>query len=125
MFKPGFHLDFLAFCCSFWFFVPTKSYNEQCHALMETSTKNQNQQQKAMMSNNRHICLFWFLDIELILYQNQERAMKTSKRQRTANGNTHQKPKRGTKSNKEHFSFPYSFIRTSSEHMEDGFCQEQ
>ena len=50
-FKPGFQLDFFAFCCSFWFFVPTKSHNEQCDAQMETSTKNQNEQQKAITSN--------------------------------------------------------------------------
>ena len=37
--KPGFHLDFLAFCCSFWSFVPTKNHNVQCDVQMETSTK--------------------------------------------------------------------------------------
>ena len=104
---------FFAFRCSFWFFVPTKSHNEQCDAQMETSTKNQNEQQKAITSNKRHLPVLVF-EIELILSQKQERATKSSKRQRTANGNTHQKPKRATKSNKEHFSFPFSFIRTSS-----------
>ena len=29
-----------AFCCSFWFFVPTKSHSEQCDAQMETQMKN-------------------------------------------------------------------------------------
>ena len=115
---------FFAFRCSFWFFVPTKSHNEQCDAQMETSTKNQNEQQKAITSNKRHLPVLVF-EIELILSQKQERATKSSKRQRTANGNTHQKPKRATKSNKEHFSFPFSFIRTSSGPVEGGLCQEQ
>ena len=88
---------FFAFRCSFWFFVPTKSHNEQCDAQMETSTKNQNEQQKAITSNKRHLPVLVF-EIELILSQKQERATKSSKRQRTANGNTHQKPKRATKS---------------------------
>ena len=122
--KPGFHLDIFAFRCSFWFFVPTKSHNEQCDAQMETSTKNQNEQQKAITSNKRHLPVLVF-EIELILSQKQERATKSSKRQRTANGNTHQKPKRATKSNKEHFSFPFSFIRTSSGPVEGGLYQEQ
>ena len=55
--KPGFHLDF---CCSSWFFVPTKSHNEQCDAQMETSTKIQNEQQKAIMSNKRHLPVLVF-----------------------------------------------------------------
>ena len=111
--KPGFHLDFFAFCCSFWFFEPTKSHNKQCDAQMETSTKNQNEQQKAATSNKSHLPVLVF-EIELILSQKQERATKSSKRQRRANGNTHQNPKRATKSNKEHFSFPFLFIRTNS-----------
>ena len=115
---------FFAFRCSFWFFVPTKSHNEQCDAQMETSTKNQNEQQKAITSNKRHLPVLVF-EIELILSQKQERATKSSKRQRTANGNTYQKPKRATKSNKEHFSFPFSFIRTSSGPVEGGLYQEQ
>ena len=89
---------------------------------METSTKNQNEQQKAITSNKRHLPVLVF-EIELILSQKQERATKSSKRQpgqRTANGNTHQKPKRATKSNKEHVSFPFSFIRTNSGPMEGG-----
>ena len=72
---------------------------------METSTKNQNEQQKAIKINKRHLPVLVF-EIELILSQKQERATKSSKRQRKANGNTHQKPKRETKSNIEHFSFP-------------------
>ena len=91
---------------------------------METSTKNQNEQQKAITSNKRHLPVLVF-EIELILSQKQERATKSSKRQRTANGNTHQKPKRATKSNKEHFSFPFSFIHTSSGPVEGGLYQEQ
>ena len=43
---PGFHLVFFAFRCSFWFFVPTKYQNEKCDVQMETSAKNQNEQQK-------------------------------------------------------------------------------
>ena len=62
---------------------------------METSTKNQNEQQKVF------VC-FGF-EIELILSQKQERATKSSKRHRTANGNTHQKPKRATKATKSTF----------------------
>ena len=76
------------------------------------------------MSNKRHLPVFVF-EIELILTQKQERATKSSRRQRTANGNTHQKPKRATKSNKEHFSFPFSFIRTNSGPMEGGWYEEQ
>ena len=86
--------------------------------------KTQNEQQKAITSNEKHLPVL-VLEIELILSQKQERAMKSSKRamnsskrQRTANGNRHQKPKRATKSNKEHFSLPFSFIRTNSGHME-------
>ena len=105
-------------------FRTNKSHNEQCDAQMKTSTKNQNEQQKAITSNKRHLPVLVF-EIELILSQKQERATKSSKRQRTANGNTHQKPKRATKSNKEHFSFPFSFNRTSSGPMEGGWCQEQ
>ena len=36
--------------------------------------------------------------------------MKSRIKQRRANRKTPQKPKRATKSNKEHFSFPFSFI---------------
>ena len=93
---------FFAICCSFWFFVPTKSHNEHCDAQMETSTKTQNEQQEAITSNKRHLPVLVF-EIELILSQKQERTTKRSKRQRTANGDMHQKPKRATKSNKEHF----------------------
>ena len=93
---------FFAFRCSFWFFVPTKSHNEQCDAQMETSTKNQNEQQKAITSNKRHLPVLVF-EIELILSQKQERATKSSKRQRTANGNMHQKPKQATKATKSIF----------------------
>ena len=86
---------------------------------METSTKNQNEQQTAMTSNKRHSPDLVF-EIELIISQKQERATTSSKRKRMANGNTNQKPKRATKSNKEHFSFPFSFIRTNSGPMEGG-----
>ena len=86
---------------------------------METSTKNQSEQQKAIMSNKRHLPVLVF-EIELILSQKQEKATKGSKRQGTANGNKHQKPKRATKSNKEHFSFPFSLILTNSGPMECG-----
>ena len=50
---------------------------------METSTKNQHQQQKAITSDKRHLPVLVF-EIELILSQKQERATKSSKRQRTA-----------------------------------------
>ena len=59
--------------------------------------KNQSEQQKAKTSNRRHLPVLVF-EIELILSQKQERATKGSKKQRTANGNTPQKPKRATKS---------------------------
>ena len=101
------------------FFRSNKSHNEQCDAQMETSTKSQNEQQKAITSNKKHLLVLVF-EIELILSQKQERATKSSTRKRTANGNTHQKPKRATKSSKEHFSIPFSFIRTSSGPMEGG-----
>ena len=68
-FKPGFHLDFFAFCCSFWFFVPTETQNEQCDAQMETSTKNQNEQPA--------FTCFGF-EIQSVLSQKQERATKSS-----------------------------------------------
>ena len=72
---------------------------------METSTKNQNEQQKAITSNKRHLSVLVF-ETELILSQKQERATKSSKRQRTANGNTHQKPKRATKKQQRAFFIP-------------------
>ena len=122
--KPGFHLDI--FCLSL--LVLVFRTNKKPQRAMRCSNgnihKNQNEQQKAITSNKRHLPVLVF-EIELILSQKQERATKSSKRQRTANGNTHQKPKRATKSNKEHFSFPFSFIRTSSGPVEGGLYQEQ
>ena len=94
--KPGFHLDFFVFCCSFWSFVPTKNQKEQCDVQIGTSTKNQNEQLKAKTSNQRHLPVLVF-EIELILSQKQERTTKSSKKQRTANGNTPKNPKRATK----------------------------
>ena len=125
MHKASLPFGLFACCCSFWFFVPTKTHNEQCNTQMKTSTKNQYEQQKAITSNNKRHLPVLFFEIELILSQKQERAAKSSKRQRTANRNTHQKPERATKSNKEHFSFPFSFIRTNSEPMEGGWYQKQ
>ena len=86
---------------------------------METRTRNQNERQKATKSIF-HSHFHSFALIELILSQKQEKATKGSKRQRTANSNTHQKPERATKSNKEHFSFSFTFIRTNSGPMEGG-----
>ena len=97
------------FCCLLWLFVPTKIHNEQYDAQMETSTKSQKEQQKAITSNKRHLPVSVFGDrIDSISKtrksnEEQQQAAKSNKRQRTANGNTHQKPKRATKSNKEHF----------------------
>ena len=73
---------FFAFCCAFWFFVPTKSHNEQCDVQMETSTKKQNEQQKAITSNKRHLPVLVF-EIELILKNKKEqrRAAKGNERQ--------------------------------------------
>ena len=56
-----------------------------------------------MTSNQKHLPVLVF-EIELILSQKQERAMKSSKKQRATNGSTPQKPKLATKSYKEHFS---------------------
>ena len=88
---------FFAFCCSFWIFVPTKSHNEHCDAQMETSTKNQNEQQKAITSNKRHLPVLVF-EIELILFsktkKKQRRAVKGNERQmetRTKNQNEQQR----------------------------------
>ena len=67
---------------------------------METSTKNQNEQQNAKTSNQAHLPVLVF-EMELI----QQRAAKS----RTANGNKHQKPKRATKINKKEQSIFYSF----------------
>ena len=75
--------------------MPTRSHNEQCDAQMETSTKKPKRATKS--HNKRHFPVLVF-KIELILSQKQERATKSTKRQRTANGNTHQKPKRTIKS---------------------------
>ena len=92
---------------------------------METSTKkqNKNKQQKAKTINQRHLPVLVF-EIELILSQKQEQATKSSRKKRTANGNTPQKPGGATKSNKEHFSFPFSFIHASSGTMEGGWHQK-
>ena len=45
---------------------------------MVTSTKNQNEQQKAITSNKRHLLVLVF-EIGLILFQKQERTTKSSK----------------------------------------------
>ena len=91
--KPGFHLDFVAFCCSFWFFVLTKSHNEQCNAEMETSTKNQNEQQKAIKSNKRHLPVLVF-GVELILSQKQVKS--NEEQQKATNGKWKHAPKTKT-----------------------------
>ena len=57
--------------------------------------------QKAKARNQKHLPVLVF-EIELILSQKQERATKSSKQQRTANGNTPPKPKRATKEKKVH-----------------------
>ena len=75
--------------------------------------------QKTKTSNKRHLPVLVF-EIELILSRKQERATNSSKRHRTANGNTHQKPKRATKKQHGAFFIPTSFIRTNSEPMEGG-----
>ena len=113
-------------CCSFFIFRTSKKpqramrcSNGNIHKKPKRATKSHDEQQKAMTSNKRHSPDLVF-EIELIISQKQERATTSSKRKRMANGNTHQKPKRATKSNKEHFSFPFSFIRTNSGPMEGG-----
>ena len=65
-----------------------------------------------MTSKKRHLPVLVF-EIELILSQKQERSTKSSEKQQKAmetrpkNQNEQQ---RASKSNKEHFSFPFSFI---------------
>ena len=84
-----------AFCYLFSFFVPTKNQNEQCNVQKETSKKTK-QETKAITSNQRHFSV-WFFDsiskTRLILFQKQERAIKSSKKQLTTNGNTPKKTK--------------------------------
>ena len=58
--------------------------------------------QETKTSNKRHLPVL-VCEIELILSQKQEKATKGIKRQRTANGNTHQNPKRATKATKSIF----------------------
>ena len=64
---------------------------------METSTKTK-------ASNKSHLPILVF-EIELILSQKQE-SYEEQQKVTKANGNTHQKPKRTAKSNKEHFFTP-------------------
>ena len=58
--------------------------------------------QKTKTSNKRHLPVLVF-EIELILSQKQERATKSSKKQRTANGNTHQNQNEQQKATKSIF----------------------
>ena len=74
----------------------TENENEQCNVQIETSTESQHEQHKAK-TNNQSLLPVSVFKIELILSQKQQ-ATKSSKKQGTANGNTHQKPKRATKS---------------------------
>ena len=94
-------MDFYAFCCSFWFFVPTKDQNEQCDVQMEASTKIQNEQQKAKMSNQRWLPVLVF-EVELILSQKQERAKrraaKSNERQIKTRPNNQNEQQKATKS---------------------------
>ena len=63
---------------------------------METSTKSQNEQQKAIKSNKRHLPVLVF-EIELILSQKQERATKGNELQMetcTKNQNEQQEAKK-------------------------------
>ena len=60
------------------------------------ATKSQNEQPKVF-------ACFGFFKTELILSQKQERATKSIKNQRTANGNTPQKPKRAKKQQRAFF----------------------
>ena len=92
-----------AFCCSLWLFVarfgflwmfPSEHRIARCGFSLVRKTKTSNKRQKISK---------W----KPGLSQKQEKATKGSKRQQMATGNTHQKPTRATKSNKEHFSFPF------------------
>ena len=53
---------FFVFSCSCWFFVRTKSHNEQCDAQMETSAKNQTEQQKSHNEQQKVFACFGFWD---------------------------------------------------------------
>ena len=78
---------------------------------METSTNNKTSNKKPKRATNG-ICL--------TLSQKTRTSNEEQQKQQTADGNTPQKPKRATKNNKEHFSFPFSFICFNSGPMEGG-----
>ena len=105
--KPGFHLDIFCFLLLVLVFRSNKKpqramrcSNWTIHKKPKQATKSHNEQQK-------EFACFAF-EIESILSQKQERATKSSKRQRKANGNTHQKPKRATKKQQRAFFIPIS-----------------
>ena len=77
-YKPGFHFDFFAFCCLFWFFAITRYQNEQCNLQMETSTKTKTSNKKPKCAT-KPISLFLVFEIELILSRKQERARRAVK----------------------------------------------
>ena len=87
---------------------------------MRNASVNIHTDQSVGNRNLHHDLSHLHFQIELILSQKREQATKCSKKQRTANGNMPQKPKRATKGNKEHFSFPFSFICFNSGPMENG-----
>ena len=90
--QSGFHLDFFGLLLLVLFFVRTKSHNEQCDGQMETSTKTQNEKQKAITSNKRHLPVL--VQFYLKNKKEQRRAAKGNERQmetRTKNQNERQK----------------------------------
>ena len=87
-------MDLFAFCCSFWFFVPAKSQNEQCDTQMKTSTKNQHEQQKTTKRLFIHSHQFWTNGRWLI-----SRALRSQKKQRRER-KSNEKQQKATKSNK-------------------------
>ena len=100
--KPGFHLDFFAFCCSFWFSVPTKSHNEQWDAQMETSTKPK-RATKSHYEQQKAFACFGFWDridcYSMKSSEKQQKAMKSNKKQQRTS--ELEKPKRATKNQDE------------------------
>ena len=59
--KPGFHLDFFAFCGSFGFSYQKKAKTSNAMFKWKHIQKNQNEHQKAKTSNQRHLPVSIFL----------------------------------------------------------------
>ena len=76
---------------------------------------NRNIYKKTKTSNQRHLPVLVF-ETELILSRKQKKTSNEEQHKATNSKWKHApKPKRATKSNKEHFSFPFSFICFNSD----------